>query len=64
MRIDVDGATEIVAVQYFGRGKCEDVLETENRCELLGRVYLVFKVVPAKKKQELQGQALMWEHQS
>ena len=48
MRIEVDGASEIVAVQYFGRGKCKDVLETENRCELLGRVYLVFKVVPAK----------------
>ena len=64
MRIEVDGASEIVAVQYFGRGKCKDVLETENRCKLLGGVHLVFKVVPAKKIQELQGQALTWEHQS
>ena len=49
MRIEVDGASEIVAVQYFGREKCKDVLETENRCKLLGGVHLVFKVVPAKK---------------
>ena len=43
MRIEVDGASEIVAVQYFGRGKCKDVLKTENRCKLLGGVHLVFK---------------------
>ena len=38
-----DGASEIVAVQYVGRGKCKVVLENENRCKLLGGVHLVFK---------------------
>ena len=60
MSIHMDGRSQIVPVEYMGRGQVKDVLKSVGGCQLLGGVRFVVKVVKAAKFKELQLQAQTW----
>ena len=60
MSIHMDGRSQIVPVEYMGRGQVKDVLKSVGGCQLFGGVRFVVKVVKAAKFKELQLQAQTW----